>query len=91
MANNVNDKGDVMSQLLRILNIPICVSSLRAGELVTSSSLVHRRLSTLLNTRICTNNALGGPLLTSCLFNDPRRTGRVGYVIRPHMGRSFEQ
>lgn len=90
VAKNVNDNGDIISQLLRIVNVPICVTSVRSGELAGASPFVQRRLYTLLNRGIFRKNRLGGTFLTSCLFKRPSRTEQVGRVVRPRIGSSFQ-
>lgn len=91
MANKVNDNGDIISRLLRIVKIPICVSSRRSGGMITTSPIVHGRLYSLMKRRIFSNNGLGGALLTACLFTSSARTSRIGKVVRPEIGRRFER
>lgn len=91
MANNVNDKGDIISQLLRVVNVPICVSSARTGHVAYASAIVHQRLYTLINRRMFRKKRLGQALLTRCVFKCPRRIGRIGTVVRPQMGSSFQR
>ena len=89
LTGGIGSGKSIVASLLELYGMPVYVADEESKRLLTSSSLIRERLTTLLGSSIYDADGLNRPLMASLIFNDAKLLEQVNAVIHPEVAGHF--
>ena len=90
LTGGIGSGKSVVASLLELYGMSVYIADEESKRLLTSSPLIHKRLTTLLGSSIYDADGLNRSLMASLIFNDAKLLEQVNAVIHPEVARHFK-